>query len=307
MTFTVVSYLRGIPASNKNPEKPRVLSDFVIGVNANGDKGILSNDLKLIVADVAVIQGFVHEEGKQAPHLEFRSKILEYQRRNRHRTIIVDSNLFLYADPGNTKGYLRLSYDGIFPNTGEYCYSDPDPKRWEKIKKDLHIDLKPWRKNGNHILICLQRQGGWSMKGMPVVEFFHKTVAEIRKYTNRPIVVRTHPGDKKSLVYRKELIGNGVTLSNKSLLEDLKGAWASVVYNSSPSVASIIEGVPCFVLDPEYSQSAEVANLDLANIENPIMIERLQWVQKLAQCHWNFEDLVSGSAWNHMRQWVRPQ
>jgi len=304
--ITVVSYLRGIPASNKNPEKPKSLTNFIEGVNSVGDKGIISNDLNIQKSVVAVIQGYVHEDGKQAPHLEFRRRILENQEKNKNRTIIIDSNLFLYADPANPKGYLRLSYDGIFPNTGEYCYDNPDPQRWEKIKRDLRIDLKPWRKNGNHILICLQRNGGWSMKGLSVVEFFRNTVNEIRKYSNRPIVVRTHPGDKKSLIYSQQLVGNNVTLSkNKSLVEDLKGAWCSVVYNSSPSVASIIEGIPCFVLDSEYSQSAPVANLTLSNIENPTMPERIDWVQKLAQCHWNLEELRTGEAWSHMRNWAK--
>lgn len=303
--YTVVSYMKGIPASNKNPEKPTSLTNFIEGVNKIKDKGIINNDLNLIDCDVAVIQGFVHEDGKNAPHLEFRKKILDHQTKRRKRTIIIDSNLFLYADPKNPKGYLRLSYDGIFPNTGEYCYDNPNPIRWEKIKKDLKIDLKPWRNDGNHILICLQRNGGWSMKGLSVVDFFHQTVTEIRKYSNRPIVVRTHPGDKKSILYANQLKGKNVTLSqNKLLTEDFRQAWASVVYNSSPSVASIIEGIPCFVLDPEYSQSASVANLDLNKIENPDMPERLDWVRKLAQCHWNLEELKTGDAWNHMRLWA---
>lgn len=306
--ITVTSYLRGIPASNKNPEKPESLTNFILGVNAVGDKGYVCNDYKVRDSDVAIIQGYVHEEGKQAPHLEFRSKILEYQKRNNKRTIIIDSNLFLYADVSNSKSYLRLSYDGIFPNTGEYCYDNPNPARWETIKKDLNIDLKPWRKTGNHILICLQRNGGWSMKGLTVTDFFRDTVKQIRQHTDRPIVVRTHPGDRKSTIYSQQLIGKNVTLSqNKSLVNDLQNSWASVVYNSSPSVASVIEGVPCFVIDPNYSQSADVANLDLSNIENPNMPERLEWVQKLAQCHWNFNDLRTGEAWKHMRQWARRQ
>ena len=303
---TVVSYLKGIPASNNNPEKPKSLIDFITGVNALGDHGILNDFDNLIKSDVAVIQGYVHEDGKHAPHLTLRQNILNYQKQNKNRTIIIDSNLFLYADPGNAKGYLRYSYDGIFPNTGEYCNNNPNPERWEKIKKDLNIDLNPWRKNGNHILICLQRNGGWSMRGLNVVDFFHQTVHKIRKYSDRPIIVRTHPGDRKSIYYLNELKGKNITISqNRYLSEDFKNSWATVVYNSSPSVASIIEGIPVFLIDPEYSQATEVSNLDLKNIENPIMTERLFWVQKLAQCHWNNYDLVSGETWRHMRNYLR--
>lgn len=306
MTYTVVSYLKGIPPGNKNAGKPAALTNFVKGVNLVGDRGILSDNMKLENADVAVIQGYVHEEGKSAPHLTFRKQVLEHQTKTSNRTIIIDSNLFLYRDLNKEKGYLRLSYDGIFPNTGEYCYDNPDPQRWEQIKRDLNIDLKPWRKDGKHILICLQRNGGWSMKGLDVVQFFQDTVQKIRQHSNRPILVRTHPGDKKSTIYMKNLIGPNVRISsNTTLLNDLQNAWATVVYNSSPSVASVIEGVPAFVLDPEYSQSAEVSDHDLSKIENPTLFERLPWVQKMAQCHWTQNELANGAAWRHMRNWAK--
>lgn len=304
--FTVVSYLKGIPAGNNNQEKPRVLNSFVDGVNVCGDRGIVSDESELIRSDVAVIQGYVHEDGKQAPHLRFRKSILDFQKSNGNRTIIVDSNLFLYKDLINDKKYCRLSYDGIFPNTGEYCYETPDPNRWEQLRKDLGMDLKPWRRNGDYILLCLQRNGGWSMRSLPVVDFFHSTIANLRKYTNRPIVVRTHPGDKKSVYYSRDLIGHNVTLSvNNSLIDDLSNAWATIVYNSSPSVASIIEGIPTFVLDPIHSQCASVANLDLSRIESPMMPDRELWIQRLAQCHWNDEDLRSGRTWEHMKKWAK--
>jgi len=308
LKYTVVSYLAGIPASNKNPEKPKSLINFAKGVNAAGDLGIANDKPQIIPADVAVIQGYVHEDGKNAPHLNFRKQVLDHQNSSNNRTVIIDSNLFLYKDPGNSKGYLRYSYDGIFPNTGEYCNAAPDPHRWEKIKKDLNMDLQPWRKDGRHILICLQRKGGWSMRGLDVIDFFYQIVSDIRKYSDRPILVRTHPGDKKSITYSKLINGKNVTLStNKSLVDDLRNAWATVVYNSSPSVASIIEGVPAFVIDPAHSQSIEVCNTDLTQIENPLVPERLNWIRKLAQCHWNDHDLLSGDAWKHMRQWALRQ
>lgn len=303
---TVISYLAGIPPNNKNAGKPAALTNFINGVNLCGDRGILSHDMRLQKADVAVIQGYVHEDGKSSPHLTFRKQVLEYQQKTGGRTIIIDSNLFLYRDLNKEKGYLRLSYDGIFPNTGEYCYHNPNPQRWEQIKRDLSMDLKHWRKDGKHILICLQRNGGWSMKGLDVVQFFRDTVHKIRQYSDRPILVRTHPGDKKAAIYVKNIVGTNVTISNNTtLLDDLQNAWATVVYNSSPSVASIIEGIPAFVIDPEYSQSAEVSDHDLSKIENPKLPDRLHWVQKMAQCHWTQNELASGAAWQHMRNWAK--
>jgi hypothetical protein len=103
----------------------------------------------------------------------------------------------LYADPGNSRRYLRYSFDGVFPTTGFYFNKDIDPTRWEKISRNLGLSLKPYRSSGDHILICLQRNGGWSMRGLNSVDWMNKTIAEIRKYSSRPIRVRAHPGDKK--------------------------------------------------------------------------------------------------------------
>ena len=79
-----------------------------------------------------------------------------------------------------------------------------------------------------------------------------------------------------------------------------------MVYNSSPSVASIIEGVPAFITDPQtqHSQSYSVANTDLNQIERPVLHERQSWVERLAMCHWNFAEMQSGEAWNFFRRYV---
>ena len=60
MTLKVASYLMGIPPGNKNPEKPKIIVNFIEGVWAAGDKGEIVCDYDPIDADVAVVQGFVH-------------------------------------------------------------------------------------------------------------------------------------------------------------------------------------------------------------------------------------------------------
>ena len=151
MTVKVASYLMGIPPGNKNPEKPKIIVNFIEGVWATGDKGEIVCDYDPVDADVAVVQGFVHPGSKQGEHLKLRKAVFEKQQRDGKRSIIVDSNLFLYADKGNVNQFLRFSYDGIFPNTGEYCNDTPDPARWDLISSRLGIKLKPLRKTGSDI------------------------------------------------------------------------------------------------------------------------------------------------------------
>jgi hypothetical protein len=305
-SYTAVAYYGGIPPNNNNLEKPMILDNFIAGVNAAGDTGIAHRGMNIISCDVALIQGFVHEHGKTLPHLVLRKNAVDFQKNNAKRSLIVDSNLFLYADPGNTKRYLRYSFDGVFPTTGFYFDRDIDPIRWQSISKNLGISLKPYRSSGNHILICLQRHGGWSMRGLSVIDWLNRTIGDIRNYSQRPIVVRTHPGDKKIRRILQVRHPNTTMSFKPDLKDDLKNAWATVVYNSSPSVASTIEGVPAFLTDPqpEYSQSHEVANLDISRIENPELKERQPWIEKLSMCHWNFEELRSGEAWQFFRRYI---
>lgn len=305
--LTAVAYYKGIPPNNTNPEKPAILHHFCEGVISQGDTAIAHEGMNAIPCDVALIQGFVHEHGKQAPHLQLRQDAITLQKKNNKKSLIVDSNLFLYRDHGNSKTYLRYSFDGVFPTTGFYFDRDIDPSRWKKMSSELNISLQPWRTTGQHILLCLQRNGGWSMGGMHVQTWLDSTILKIRKLSNRTIIVRTHPGDKKVKSYLKIAHKNVfVSSPDKTLLQDLQNAWATVVYNSSPGVASIIEGVPAFITDPipEHSQAFSVANTDLSKIESPLMPDRQTWIEKLAMCHWNFNELRSGEAWKFFKRYL---
>ena len=311
----VISFLATLPskmllARNHHEEKPQTLIRFAQGARACGDQAQVHDTMTVEPCDVAVMLGWVHEDGKRAPHLTFRQAILDQQRQSGGRVVIADSNLFLYRDTTNPQHYLRYSFDGIFPSTGEYCDQSPDPDRWQAVQRDLGIKIKPWRTQGDHILLCLQRQGGWSMAGRSVLDWAADTILELRQHTDRPIRVRTHPGDKQAQTYIGSFKPVGplrrVSLSapGTDLLADLQNCWAVVNHNSSPAVAAAIEGIPVFITDLAQSQARDVANTDLGRIEMPGLPERSAWVQRISQFHWSHDDLSSGRCWRHMRQWV---
>lgn len=302
----IVAYYSGIPPKNKNLEKPQILDNFVLGVERVGDIAIKNYDIKPILSDLAVIQGFVHNDGKKLPHLELRKAAFELQKKNRKKTLLVDSNLFLYKDKTNQHNYLRYSFDGVFPTTGFYFDDTVDDSRWLKIKHDLNLDLKEYRNQGEHILICLQRNGGWSMQGLNTIHWLDYVITTIRKYTQRKIIIRPHPGDRKTVMPDLNKYHNVNLSVNETLIADLSNAWATVVYNSSPAVASVLEGIPVFITDadPKNSQAYDVGNFNLKNIETPIFPTREQWIKKLCMCHWNFDELKSGEAWTFFRKFI---
>lgn len=296
----------------KNQEKVDLLRWFSQGVGVNQDTAIDVSNHSIIDADVGVIQGWITAETSLRSHLALRRSVIQHQLAQRRRVVAVDSNLFLYANTQNPLHYLRYSFDSVFPDQGCYCDDRPDPDRWQQISRDLGISLRDWRQRGDHILLLLQRNGGWSMANYDVQDWALNTIAVLRQYTDRPIVIRAHPGDRAAGDYLDRSSGRcripwnrQVRLStNPALQQDLVNAWAVVNHNSSGTVAAAIEGYPVFVTDPARSQSRDIANTDLAAIERPQMPDRQAWVQRLAMSHWKFDELRSGQAWRHMRQWV---
>ena len=118
--------------------------------------------------------------------------------------------------------------------------------------------------------------------------------------------MRGHPGDKNAINYLSQQDVDWTLSTNEKINQDFKNAWATITYNSSPGVASAIEGIPLFVTDntPKISQAFDVANTDLSQIENPKMFERQHWIEKLSMSHWKFEEISNGSAWKHMRNFI---
>lgn len=309
---SVAVYHASVPNA-KNQEKIDLLKYFSHGVKVSGDIAIDVNTHTYCPADVGVIQGWLGPGIISGKHQELRNKVIQTQVGLKKYVVAVDSNLFLYINKDNPGHYLRYSFNGVFPNTGIYCDTEIDPTRWTKISNNLNLSLKDWRTSGDHILICLQRNGGWSMGKVDVQDWAMQTIETLRQHTDRPIVVRAHPGDKAAREYLdpkspkcKIKFSKRVTLSqNKNLVDDLRNCWAAVNYNSSPVVGAAIEGVPIFVMDTTKSQCAEVANTDLTQIENPLMPDRQKWVERLSMFHWNFDELKSGECWQHMRKFIK--
>ncbi len=311
--LVIRSFLASLPKKNNSDEKTNALTYFVQGAAACGDDAETTTSANYIDCDVGVIIGNISSADRQKarlPHYSSRKTVIEAQQNRGKYWVSIDSNIFIYRDPANPRKYLRYSFNGVFPATGIYCNESPGEQNWRNIKRHYNMDLSPWRTNGDHILITLQRPHGWSMRGQDVMAWLDTTYHKIRQYTDRPIKLRWHPGDKKNYPVNLDLTHWNVTLSpiQRPIMEDLRDCWALVCHNSSPSSVAAIEGIPVFITDdPSYCQAGEVANTDFSLLENPQMPDREHWIRKIAQCHWSFDDLQSGRCWSHMRQWVKPR
>lgn len=308
----IKSYLSSLPKHINGTEKVNALTYFAEGAAKCGDLACTTISQTYESCDVGAIIGNAFDANPAKTtlaHYKVRKMVMDTQTKIGKYWLSIDSNVFIYKNKENPKKYLRYSFNGVFPKTGIYCNDNPGEENWNNIKRDYNMDLKPWRTQGNHILITLQRPLGWSMRGFNLMKWLENTFREIRKYSSRPIVIRWHPGDWKSYpVYEALLKQYNATISpqERHITEDLVNCWALVCHNSTPSSVACIEGIPAFITDdPGYCQAGDVANLDFSKLENPWMPDRELWIRKLAQCHWSFEDTKLGRCWAHMRNYVK--
>jgi hypothetical protein len=304
----VVSYLKSVPARNSNKQKELLLRKFAVGVNVAGDTGIVHERDSIVDCDVGVIQGWVYAD-RTPSHLKLRSNVINTQMSKKKYVATADANLFLYHNKVNPHGYLRYSFNGVFPIPGIYCDNNPDPERWKQISKDTGIVLHDYVRKGTHIVLCCQRNGGWSMGTETIPNWIVNTVKEIQKYSDRTIVIRAHPGDKRAMEYLRNPqitnLNNTKISINTPLETDLHKAWAVVNHNSSSIVGPLIHGYYGFVTDPSNSQCKEVTQHNLSEIENPKEFDRQKWLERISMFHWKFSELDDGSCWRHMRNYCQ--
>jgi hypothetical protein len=297
----VAVYRAAVPAKSKNQFKRDMLTAFAQGVAAAGDAVSLVDQQHTVDADIAVVQGWVGM--KTGAHLALRKQVIDQQRSQGRHVMIIDSNLFGFLEPGDFNRYLRYSLDGIFPTTGYYFDNNIDTSRWPHIAASYGFVERPWRQRGKKILVCLQRVGGWSMDGQEVLSWLGSTIATIRAYTDRPILIRAHPGSLSVMPAVQKQHPDIQISHSADLRHDFESTWATVTYNSSPGVASVLWGIPAFVTDPcpQRSQAWPWVNTNLVDIDNPNTPDRTEFYHKLAQCHWLTADLASGAAWRFFK------
>jgi hypothetical protein len=286
------------PAKFSN--KVMLMDNFAAGVQAHGDEIVDFRDNRLPDQhlDAGFVLGYTLEDN-------FRKKIIDQLRLRKTPAVFVDSNILHYARSEHE--WHRYSLGTVYPDSGTYFFRDLDQTKWQRFSDWHNAPLRPWRTTGNHILILCQRPKGFNMF-LDQDVWLEKTVHKIRKHTQRPIMIRMHPGDGtrfKQIEKIQKRYGTSVVISEHANIRDaLVNCWCTVGINSTPNVVAAIEGVPGYVEDPRRSWAADVAFTDLAQIENPALPDRTNWTHKIANIHWSNQEVVSGQLWAAIKQYI---
>jgi len=303
--YDVQVCLGSLPKIQNRNLKVQIMRAFAEGAERAGAKVIVTEDRSFQNARLAVMIGWVGMNFS-GPHIYYRRDLIEHQKRIGGKIMSIDGSCFKFSHSGDM--WLRYSLDSVFYNEGNYANHNSTSKHWMDVSKSLNLQLKPWRTRGDHVLICLQRDSGWNAKGFDQQAWLNKTVKRVRKFTERPIRIRPHPANKINWTRITKQFSDVILTNSDSinLEQDIQNAWAGIFYNSSSSVAAVLEGVPVFVSEPG-AVTWDVANHSTKNINDPAMPDRHQWLWNLSQAHWTIHQSRNGDIYRHFEQYLPPR
>lgn len=195
--------------------------------------------------------------------------------------VLVAENGYLGKD-WNRGCWYALS-EGNHNGAGRWTVGGPE--RWRKYG----MPLAPWRRDGKHVLVLPARgigppgvaqPGGFNTQDA----WIEATVAAVEKLTDRPIVVRRHPGS---------------FMAEKPLAEDLRDAWCAVTWGSGAAIKALFDGVPVFHGMPNWI-GAPAALPFGADIEHPFLGDRLPMFERLMWAQWTGDEIASGEAFRSL-------
>lgn len=164
--------------------------------------------------------------------------------------------------------------------------------RWQRlIRDDDKLKWQGWKKQGSKILVVMPSAKPCKYYNEDPNVWKEQTIAEIKKHTNREIVIR----EKASRIDRTQ---------KKTIYEALDDdVFCMVTYQSIAAVESIAYGIPAFTLAP--SAAKQVSLQDLSKIETPYYPDEElvhKWASSLAYGQFNLEEMLNGYAWHTLME-----
>lgn len=160
-------------------------------------------------------------------------------------------------------------------------------KRFEKYHGHL---MKPWKTDGDYVLVIGQVPGDASLKGQNMLPWYCKTAVQAGRNFNLPVVFRPHP-----MAMRKGLRMNipSVRLHTGELSHALERAAVCVTFNSNTAVDAVLAGVPTVALD-RGTMAYSICSHDLG--QPLVRPDRWRWASELAWKQWSIDEIRSGDA-----------
>ena len=194
-----------------------------------------------------------------------------------------DGRDFYYVDTGYFGNARWKTWHRIVKNNLQLTEIQPRPgDRWEKH----NLKFQSWR-HGRSIIIAAPDEKPCKFYNIKLNEWIEQTVATIKEYTDRPVIVRQRAPKRIDRI------------QTDTLAQALTDAHAVVTFNSNAATESILLGVPVFTLAP--NAASPVGLQDLTQIENPYYPTQdklYSWASSLAYGQVHIDEMKNGSAFN---------
>lgn len=211
--------------------------------------------------------------------------------------------------PRQVHPYFRVALDGALGDDADFCAAGSPPDRWEAQRRELGLELAPYREAGRHVLILGQVGRDASLRGLDIAQWLGQTAKAVRERSDRPIVVRLHPSMRwrdreKAIAACNEVTDLTISPIENSFSADIGGAWTCVTYSSGGAVDALLAGVPPICLSPA-NLAYQLCSTSLDDIEAPLEPEREQFFRDLAYSQWTPDEMVDGAPWRHLLPAIR--
>ncbi|MCS7317274.1 MAG: hypothetical protein NZZ41_02980 [Candidatus Dojkabacteria bacterium] len=225
--------------------------------------------------------------------------------------IIIDRNYFCFDRLNTDHSSIRIQLNSLYEEETEILYDKPIENRWKKMVEKYNLELKPWRKNGDYIMVMINNTSGNMNSSKAIYDYYSTILNTIPKYTKRKILLFTHSAeicDENTLLRNIIFDRNKVEFFyKKDFSAYLKNCWAFVTRNSSSSLYAIINGIPIFVSNKKQPFSVSLGLTDLSKIEEPYMPEnREEILNMLSHRIWfkNEIDIFGEKILNKLKQFL---
>lgn len=211
-----------------------------------------------------------------------KKELIEYRLKNNLPFYYMDSGYFgnykSQQNPEGNKLWHRIVKNGL---QHSQIIQRPDDRF-----RQLGLQIKkPTARKGNAILLALPSEKPCKFYGIDLQQWKEQTVAEIKKHTDRPIIIREKPKARSQRLVN-------------SIYQDFDKAYVLVTYNSIAAVESILHGIPAITLAPTAADP--VCDKSISKVESPTIqhIDKLTaWAHHLAYGQFHHRELADGTAW----------
>jgi len=183
------------------------------------------------------------------------------------------------ANPYGWKVWHRIVKNDVQHNE---IIDRPDD-RWKQL--DYPIET---RKHGKHILLVTPSEKPCKFYGIDKDTWVSDTIAEIKKHTDRPIIVRDKAPRPQRVI--------------KTIFDALTNCHALVTYQSVAAIESVLFGVPAFTLAPTAADPVCDKNISL--IDTPTVQDKdkiYKWACHLAYGQFHNDELSNGTAYRILK------